>query len=59
MYVPIGKDRLKPVRIRTGISDGRFTQVVGGEITPGEEVVIGQATTRSDRTNLPMGGRMH
>ena len=55
VYVLIGEDRLKPVRIRTGISDGRFTQVVGGEIAPGEEVVIGQATTRSEQTNLPMG----
>jgi len=59
VYVQIGEGRLKSVRIRTGISDGRFTQVVSGEIQPGEEVVIGQATTRSEQTNLPIGGRMH
>jgi len=59
VYVQIGEGRLKSVQIRTGISDGRFTQVVSGEIQPGEEVVIGQATTRSEQTNLPIGGRMH
>jgi HlyD family secretion protein len=59
VYVQIGEGRLKLVQIRTGISDGRFTQVVSGEIKPGEEVVIGQATTRSEQTSLPIGGRMH
>ena len=59
VYVQIGEDGLKPVQIRTGISDGRFTQVVSGEIKPGEKVVIGQATTQSEQANLPIGGRMH
>ena len=59
VYVEIGEGRLRPVQIRTGISDGRFTQVVEGEIRPGEKVVIGQATTRNEQRNLPIGGRMH
>jgi HlyD family secretion protein len=58
VYLQVGENRLKAIRIRTGISDGRFTQVVGGEIKPGDVVVIGQATTRSKETNLPVGGRM-
>src|SRR5687768_17033846 len=31
---------LKPVEIRTGISDGRFTQVVSGDLKPGDPVVV-------------------
>jgi HlyD family secretion protein len=58
IYLEVGEGRLKAIQIRTGISDGRFTQVVGGQLKPGDAVVIGQATTRSNETNLPIGGRM-
>ncbi len=37
---------LKPVEIRTGISDGRFTQVVSGDLKPGDPVVVGIATSK-------------
>jgi HlyD family secretion protein len=40
-------------RIRTGLSDGRFTEVLGGELKEGEAVVVGFATARVDST----GGR--
>lgn len=33
--------KLNPVEIRTGRSDGAFTEVLSGEIKPGDEVVIG------------------
>jgi HlyD family secretion protein len=58
VYLQAGLNGLKPIHIRTGISDGRYTQVVGGELKPGDQVIIGQATTHSEQTNLPMGGRM-
>jgi HlyD family secretion protein len=58
LYLQAGKDGLKAIHVRTGISDGRFTQVIGGELKPGDPVIIGQATTRSKETNLPIGGRM-
>ncbi|HEV8337425.1 MAG TPA: efflux RND transporter periplasmic adaptor subunit [Candidatus Polarisedimenticolia bacterium] len=58
VYVDTGGDRLKAVSIRTGISDGRFTQVLEGELKPGDSVVVGQETAKSDRnaTPLPIGG---
>jgi HlyD family secretion protein len=48
----------KPISIRTGISDGRFTQVASGELKPGETVVVGLATTKADAStgNRPGGG---
>jgi len=43
----MGEDKkLKPVQIRTGISDGRFTEVVEGDIKPGDLVVVGLATSK-------------
>ncbi|PWB72936.1 MAG: efflux RND transporter periplasmic adaptor subunit [Holophagae bacterium] len=42
-----------PARIRVGLSDGRFTEVLGGELKEGEAVVVGFATARVNST----GGR--
>ncbi|MEX0878595.1 MAG: efflux RND transporter periplasmic adaptor subunit [Thermoanaerobaculia bacterium] len=38
----------RPVEIRTGISDGRFTQVVSGEVQAGETVVVGLVTAKAE-----------
>jgi len=46
VYV-LGKDnKLTAVEIRTGISDGRYTQVVDGAIKEGDQVIIGTATSK-------------
>jgi HlyD family secretion protein len=57
------KDQLQPVRIRTGISDGRNTQVVqvlSGTLNPGDKVVTGVATVKVDApagaAANPLGG---
>jgi HlyD family secretion protein len=44
----VGTDSLKPVEIKTGITDGRFTQVTGGDLTEGTTVVIGLVTTKAE-----------
>ncbi|HVS29973.1 MAG TPA: efflux RND transporter periplasmic adaptor subunit [Thermoanaerobaculia bacterium] len=52
----LGPDRkLKPVPIRTGISDGRFTQVVDGELKPDDNVVVGLATSKVEGPPPPGG----
>jgi len=33
--------QLKPVRLRLGITDGTNTELLGGELQPGSEVVTG------------------
>jgi HlyD family secretion protein len=38
----------KPVEIRTGITDGRFTQVASGELKDGELVIVGLVTAKAD-----------
>ena len=52
----LGPDKkLQPRQIRTGITDGRFTQVVGGELKLGDPVVVGLATAKVEGPP-PMGG---
>lgn len=56
VYVMGADKKLKPVAIRTGISDGRFTQVVSGELKAGDAVVVGLATSKVEGP-APMGGQ--
>jgi HlyD family secretion protein len=43
-----GVGDLKPVDVKTGITDGRFTQVTGGDVAEGTTVVIGLATAKAE-----------
>ena len=38
----------KPVEIKPGITDGRFTQVASGDLREGQLVVVGTVTTKAD-----------
>jgi HlyD family secretion protein len=44
--------KLKPMRVRTGLTDGSFTQVEG-KITEGMEVVTGQTSQSAAKTQTP------
>jgi len=49
----------EPVRIHTGITDGTLTEVVGGSLDEGAQVVIGEIDTgakRSPAATNPLGG---
>jgi HlyD family secretion protein len=56
VYTLSAEGKLQPVEIRTGISDGRFTQVVSGGLKEGDQVVIGVATSKVEGPP-PMGGQ--
>jgi len=48
IYEPQGpKGEPKAVEIRPGITDGRFTQVVSGELKAGDTVIVGLATAKA------------
>jgi len=56
-----GKSALRPVQVRTGITDGRYTQVVqvvSGALNPGDTVVTGVATVKVEQStgNRPGAG---
>jgi HlyD family secretion protein len=46
VYALTSDKKPKPVQIRTGITDGRHTQVVDGELKPGDLVIVGLATSK-------------
>lgn len=56
VYVIEAPKKLEPVQIRTGITDGRYTQVVEGNVQVGDPVVVGLATARVESAP-PMGGQ--
>jgi HlyD family secretion protein len=56
VYILGADKKLKPVEIRTGISDGRFTQVISGELKAGDDIVVGMATSKVEGPP-PMGGQ--
>jgi len=53
-----GKEEPVAVEIKTGISDGRVTQIVSGPLVPGENVVTGAATVKASASGsaVPVGG---
>jgi HlyD family secretion protein len=55
-----GKTALRPVQIRTGITDGKFTEVasvVSGTLNPGDQVVTGVATVKVEQQSGTAGNR--
>ncbi len=57
IYLLDANKKLKPVQIRTGITDGHFTQVVEGEVKPGDNVVVGLVTSKVESASPPGGSR--
>ncbi len=56
VYTMDAEKKLKPVEIRTGISDGRYTHILSGALKEGDVVVVGNATSKVESA-APMGGQ--
>jgi HlyD family secretion protein len=54
VYLLEADNKLKAVEIRTGITDGHFTQVASGDLNVGDNIIVGLATSKVD-TNAPPG----
>ncbi|HYR46119.1 MAG TPA: efflux RND transporter periplasmic adaptor subunit [Thermoanaerobaculia bacterium] len=50
------KGEPKPVEIRTGITDGRFSQIVSGEVKTGDKIIVGLATSKATVTGAALPG---
>ena len=62
VYVVDGEGRTRAVAVKTGITDGRFTAIVGGDLKEGDRVAVGLETAKSQATGsfpgmTPGGGR--
>jgi HlyD family secretion protein len=40
-----GKKELQPMQVRLGVTDYTFTELKGGDLKPGDELIIGQSST--------------
>jgi len=47
-----------PVTVQMGISDGSFTEVLGGDLKDGQEVLVGLSDPRAPATPQPGGPRL-
>ena len=61
VYILGPDNKLTAVEIRTGITDGHFTQIVSGDLKVGDAVIIGLVTSKVESTappgaSNPMGG---
>jgi len=56
VYVVGADGEPKAAEVRTGITDGRFTQIVSGELKAGDTVIVGLATTKADASGRAPGG---
>jgi len=46
VYILDANNQIKPIAIRTGITDGHVTQVVSGDLQPGMNIIVGLATSK-------------
>jgi len=53
VYVADKEGRPQPVDLVLGISDGTFTEVVGGELSPGQPVIVGVEVNASKTAGRP------
>jgi HlyD family secretion protein len=54
-----GSKTPEPVRVRTGITDGTLTEIVGGSLEEGAQVVLGEIDPNAKRPTAmtnPLGG---
>jgi HlyD family secretion protein len=59
VYLVGEKNELRPVRIRTGLTDGHYTQVlqvVEGTLNPGDKVATGLVTAKVEQTGTSFPG---
>jgi len=62
IWILNSKGKLEPVFVRTGVTDGRFTEISTSELKPGDQVVlgvsvIGETVTEQARSPLTGGGQ--
>ena len=54
--VPGSKGKLKPVNVKTALTDGNFTAIESRDLKDGEEIVVGLATARAGVPGGTPGG---
>jgi HlyD family secretion protein len=59
VWILNAKGKLEPVFVRTGVTDGKFTEVTGAGLKEGDQIVMGvtsSADAAGDQTRNPLAG---
>jgi len=59
VWILNSKGKLEPVFVRTGISDGRFTEITTDELKPGDQIVMGVSSNSdagTEQARSPLTG---
>lgn len=56
IYLLESPTKLKPITVRIGITDGKFTEVLDGELKEGDKVAIGLPTAKAEEANRGSAG---
>lgn len=56
VWIPGVQGAAKPVTVTTGLNDGAFTEIIGGDLDPGDQVIVGAARTRNADRQRPRLG---
>jgi hypothetical protein len=57
VFLPAGDGPPKMVNVRTGLSDGSMTELIGGELKEGDQVLVGTAQAGAGAAR-PSGPRL-
>lgn len=53
VWVRSGSNFARPVPVRAGVSDGIFTEIAGGKLDEGTEIIVGEVRTTAPGPTLP------
>jgi len=59
VWIMTNSGKLQPVFVRTGVSDGRFTEITSDELKPGDQIVLGVSSNSdsgTEQTRSPLTG---
>jgi HlyD family secretion protein len=55
VYIKDESGQPKAVSITTGVTNGTMTEVIGGDLQPGMEVITGELSGKSTKRRRPAG----
>ena len=56
IWILNAQNKLQPVFVRTGVTDGRFTEVWTDSLKPGDQIVLGATSTSEVASASPLSG---
>jgi hypothetical protein len=56
IWILNAQKKLEPVFVRTGVTDGRFTEITTDSLKPGDQIVLGATSTSEVAAASPLSG---